>query len=272
MQRQVSLGKLRGLDPVTLEVTITEALRRPMGQLDAASLVDLLALAEHEEPPARLRPDLALFKERIEREISDLPDGHVWQEFLDELARLDAERIAEGTRELLSTVARAEGRAAATAEALAPLEEVWEEIPAEPFEMSGQKRRVEKHEVMNTSESITNRKGIGIAREKPKKARRSGGAVRSGSGGAPNRRAAPRANPVDKEKLDFLVQTCLERLNRYKEAGLAENILIVGVRKKAEEQFPGTSGQDVQAALKHLEDIGRAKRSAGRWLIKGRWG
>jgi len=272
VQRQVSLGKLRGLDPVTLEVTITEALRRPMGQLDAAALVDLLALAEVDEPPPRLRRDLASFKERMEREITDLPDGHVWQEFVDELAKLEPERVSASLRSLLSEVARAEGRVGNTAEALAPLEEAWDETPPAPFEISGQKRRVEKHEVMNSSQPLMSKRSIGIASDKPKKKRRRRGTGTGGGSGAPNRRAVPKKAPIDTEKLDFLVQTCMERLSRYKERGLAEPVLVVGVRKKAEDTYPGTSGQDVQAALKHLEESGQVKRSAGRWMVRERWG
>ena len=274
MQRQLSLGNLRGKDPVTLEVTVTEALRRPMSQLDPETLVDLMALAEAEDAPSRLKKDLAAFDERMAREITDLPDGHVWIEFMDALSNLEPERIGQRLRTLLSEVARQEHRVGHTLEAIAPLEEQWAEVPAEDFEIAGKARKVEKHEVMNSSEPLMSKRSIRIAndgKKKKRKRRSGGGAGRSSGSSAPNRRAAPKQTPMDIDKLEFLVQTCLARLSKYKENGLAEPVLLVGVRKQAEGEYPGTSGRDVQAALKHLEQTGKVKRSAGRWQVKQRW-
>lgn len=269
MQRRVSLGKLRGQDPITLEVTITEALRRPMSQLDAAALVDLLALAESPDAPKARRRDLAAFKQRMEHEVGDLPDGHVWNDLIEEIAELEPARVSAETRALFSRVARAEGRLPSSAEALAPLEAAWAEQEPVPFPVGGNATKVEKHRVMNQSEPLTNRKGIGIASKKKKTPRRR--SVGTGNSGAPNRRAAPPNNPIDIDKLEYLVQLCMERLSRYGDKGLGESILMVGVRKKAEGEYPTTSGKDVQAALEHLEGQGKIKKSAGRWMVKPRW-
>lgn len=268
MQHRVGIGNLRGMDPITLEVTITEALRRPLPQLEVAALVDLYALAESDAPSKPLKRDLEQFRSRIDREIADLPDGSVWTAFVGELERLEPQRISAGFRVLLSDLVSQEGRAPSSRATLAPLQGVWAEIPAEPFVVGGGSARVEKHEVMNRSEPLTNRRGIGISESKPKKQRRSRAA--SGGSSKPKKIVVP-PKTIDLEKLAFLSERCMERLAKYRDKGLAEQILVVGVRKQAEESFPDTSSRDVVETLKHMEKQGKVKKSAGRWMVKPRW-
>lgn len=263
MQRLVRLDNLRGMDPITLEVTITDVLRRPFAQIETGTLCDLLALAEWEGAPKGLTKALAGFQERIFFEIGDLPDGEVWTEFVSVLSALDAGQVPQSLRDHLAVAADAEGRNPASARALQPLQATWAEAPPEPFNLGDKGARVEKHRVMNRPEPLGNRKSIRVADDKPKRRR-------STTGGA-KRTATPKPPTMDTDKLDFLVQTCLEKLGRYSSNGLSEAVLVVGVRKQVEDDYPGTTGPDVMTALKHLEAIGKAKKSAGRWSVPLRW-
>jgi hypothetical protein len=76
---------------------------------------------------------------------------------------------------------------------------------------------------------------------------------------------------VDTEMHEFLIQKCIERLAPARDKGLAENILMLSVKKQAEERFPGIRGSDVDLALKVLQERKMVRRSAGRYILEGRW-
>ena len=97
-----------------LEVTITDALRKPVGQLEPVTLADLLALAESEDAPKSIKPALVRFQERIGREIADIPDGTSWAEFVGEFRELDASRVPAWLRGVIASEAAREGRDPAT--------------------------------------------------------------------------------------------------------------------------------------------------------------
>jgi len=252
------------MDPITLEVTITDVLRRPFAQIEMGTLCDLLALAESPEAPKGLGKALAGFEERMFHEIGDLPDGRVWTELMDSLSSLPAESIPARLRAHLTAVAAAEGRAPESARVVQAAQEQWEATPPSVFTLGTQGARVEKHRVMNKPEPLGNRKSIRVAEDKPKRTRKA-------STAKPKRTATPKPIPMDIAKLDFIVQVCLDKLGQYSSNGLSESVLVVGVRKAVEGEYPNTTGPDVKLALKHLETLGKARKSAGRWSVPLRW-
>ncbi len=268
MHRRVQLDNLRGMDPVTLEVTITDALRRPMSQLAPETLADLVALADSEVAPKALRSELERFLDRVGREIADVPDGPAWSALLDELGTVPAERMPAWLRDRVHEEAHREGRVPRTAEATEEATAHWATTEPVPFALGSRGAKVERSTRAarpRVAGSISGRRAIGKAGDKPPRA---GG----GSGGGGQRRIkAPRAT-VDEATLDLLIQTCTERLSSYGENGLGEQVLMVGIRKQLEDRVPDIQGRDVLKALEMMQERGLARRSAGRWKLERRWG
>ena len=89
-KRRLGAAKLRSSDPVTLQVLTQELVRRPLGQVEPSTVLDLLALSELEaELPAQLARDLLTFRDQILREINDLPDGPPLADLIRELRPLN---------------------------------------------------------------------------------------------------------------------------------------------------------------------------------------
>jgi hypothetical protein len=249
------------MDPVTLEVTITDALRRPLGQLTTETLCDLLALAESPQAPASMAPTLGRFRDRIAREIADVPDGPPWVEFVAEVAALAPARVPDNMRQILSFECRREERLPASAGPVEALEPIWERSPPVPFALGTRGTRVVKGRAAPPPPEPLGRRAARPAadrEEKPPKAEAE----------APKKRA-----PVilDTELHEFLIQKCIERLAPARGNGLAENVLLISVRKQAESKYPGVKGTDVELALKVLQDRKMIRRSAGRFILEGRW-
>lgn len=256
VQRRVRFDNLRGMDPVTLEVTITDVLRRPMSQIEPSTLVDLLALAEA-DPPSALGASTDRFRERIAREISDIPDGSSWVEFLGELGELPGERVPTWLRERLLADGAREDRAVKSAQQAADTVAGWADSPPEPFSLGKRGVRVAKAAAAARRDE-----------ERPDRVRKPRKAAGGGSSAAPKRRAPP---VLDQERQTLLLQIIQERLARYTENGLAENVLLIGVRKQAAATDSGVSGSDILAALKELESRGVVRNTARRWILERRW-
>lgn len=251
MQHRVQLDNLRGMDPVMLEVTITDALRKPVGQLEPVTLADLLALAESDDAPDGLKGELTRFQERIGREIADIPDGTSWAEFVGEMRALDATRVPAWLRATIASEASREGRAAATVTIANEAAQAWAEVEPEPFRLGSRAAPVTR----------TKTAAKGTSASTPKRAR-----------STTTRRSTARAPaPIDEARQQFLIQKCLERLAQYEERGLAEQILLVGIRKQAEDTYPDVRGTEVIGALKTMEDRGMVRKSAKRWILERRW-
>jgi hypothetical protein len=250
VQRRVQLDNLRGMDPVMLEVTITDALRKPLGQLEPITLADLLALAESDDAPKSLQPMLLRFQDRVGREIADIPDGGSWAEFIGELRALQAARVPAWLRGVVASEAAREGRAAATVAVAAAAAEAWADTEPEPFSLGSRAAPVTR--TKKTARGTTTA---------PKRAR-----------STTARRTTARApDPIDEIRQKYLIQKCLERLAQYEDRGLAEQILLVGIRKQAEETYPDVRGTEVLGALKTMEDRGMARKTAKRWILERRW-
>lgn len=247
LQRRVHLDNLRGMDPVTLEVTITDAIRKPMAQLTPVTLADLVALAESDNAPKSLRAGLDRMLDRMGREIADVPDGAQWVELVQEVTSLDAARIPGWLRTHLVEEGHREGRDPASAEVVDEAAQGWEGTDPKPFEIgSGSAPMIRSTKAAKPSAASRSKKPV-------------------------TRRATRKADPVDEAMLEHIVQVCTDRLSRYTERGLAEQVLLVGIRKQVQSEHPHVRGTHVLAALKEMEDRGVVRKSAGRWILLRKW-
>ncbi|MEC7949435.1 MAG: hypothetical protein VX265_17840, partial [Myxococcota bacterium] len=99
-KNRMAVEGLRKADPGTLEVLVAEVLRRPLGQIEPGTLMDLLALAEvPDQIGGQLAKEFTAFQDQMFREIGDLPDGPPLADFCGELGGLDAARIPANVRE-----------------------------------------------------------------------------------------------------------------------------------------------------------------------------
>jgi hypothetical protein len=255
VQRRVRLDNLRGMDPVTLEVTVTDALRRPLGQLEPATLVDLLALGDADLPPS-LNAAASRFRDRIAREITDIPDGPPWVAFPSKLGEVNIVRVPTWLRERIAEEATRETRPPISGRQAEPLLASWVDLPPEPFALGNRGVRVARAAAAPAPD----------APQEPR-ARRAAGEPRAAAAPKP-KRVAP---VLDEERAQRLIQIVQERLAHSNDGGLSEAILLISVRKQAQVTDPAVSPADVTAAIRALEARGVVKRSAGRVSLSRRW-
>ncbi|TVQ90108.1 MAG: hypothetical protein EA397_14250 [Deltaproteobacteria bacterium] len=254
MHRRVRLDNLRGMDPVTLEVTITDVLRKPMGQIEPITLVDLLALATA-ELPASLRPAIRRFCDRIAREIADIPDGASWSAFLAEIDELPPERIPPWLREQLQLEAAREDRPPVSIERLQASLERWSAVAPEPFNLGTRGIKVARRAAAPPASSAP-----------PKRRSRASSGPRASTS---SRSRAPK-QAEDPERQLLISQTVQERLAKYAAKGLAEFALLKSVPMQIASEQPGVTGAEVLAVLRDLEGKGIVRRTSGRWLLADR--
>lgn len=245
------------MDPVTLEVTITDALRRPLGQIDPITLADLLALVSA-DIPAQLKPAVRRFCDRIAREIGDIPDGPPWATFLAELDELPPERVPVWLREQVQIQGAREDRLPASKERAGESLDRWAGVEPEPFTLGSRGVKVARGGTPppKPSDSLS-RKARQAARSRPE----------SSSSPKP-RRARSSSATVDPEREQLISQLVQERLAKYAANGLAELVLVVGIPKQAAGEQPGITGAEVLATLKDLESKGLIRRSGKRWILE----
>lgn len=245
LRRRHPLLKLRGLDPVMLEVQGQEMLRRPTAQLEPLNLLDLIALFENPSHPKAIANALGLWVGRAEREMADIPSGRPWMEFLDEYASVPGRHVPETFRGWLRRQAeRGEGRAA---DRIHQLLARWAGEEPEPFLLGKLVTRV-----------------VTVAAPPPEPTSRERASVRAPRDRAPEvtRAAAPVADPAQHQ---WLVDVVLERVAQAPESGLAEAVLLAGIKHRARDRFPHLSPADIQAVLRELKANNRVRYSAGRY-------
>ncbi|MEQ1501269.1 MAG: hypothetical protein ABMB14_03520 [Myxococcota bacterium] len=263
MNRFVPVLPLRGSDPTLLEVQLPELLRRPIGQIALVNVMDLIELAVTEGRPKPLDRGLQAFVQGLRRQVADIPKGRSWEQFLDELGELSGTQVPLLFREMLAEEGREPERATARVSALL---ERWSSEPPEAFPLSTRKARIQRAEMVQprapSPEPST------APRERGERAEGTG-RTRTAKEKAP---ATPRPKPVvDIERRDFVVDQCLERLARTSDKGLAEAVLVAGVRHAAREQYPDMPPIEVTYVLKQLRDANRVRYSAGRWALVTRF-
>jgi len=235
------------MDPVTLQVTVADALGRPMRQIEPASLVDLMALAEVEGLPGSTNRDLDVFVDRVGKEMGDIPSGASWTEFVGDFSPLTAASIPANFRAFFEAQIGERGEDAA--KDAAPILTVWADAAPDPFVVGEVEAKVERATKTATPRGATDKKG----------------------GGKATKKRATRVKEVDPVRERFIRDLCMERLRGYLENGLKETILVTGVSFSARKSYPNVTGPEVLGALKRLESEGLARRTAGRWLMERIW-
>lgn len=261
MSRRVQpIENLRNSDPVTLEILLGEALRRPLVQVHGATLADMIALADVEALPKALRQSLQAFANRMVLEIHDLPVGEPFEQFLAELESLEPALVPQRLRDGIA--AEVEHRGELVRRRAEPVLARWREIPPDVITLGTGKpliHRVKTHAAPDETRAKRTSLPAGVPR-----------AVRAEA--APKATRAAPTKFVDEDRQQWLVQVLLERLADYLEQGLREDVLIAGVRHRARADYPDMTGAEVTAALRDLQTSGRVKHSAGRWRrVLGGW-
>ncbi|MFT4626176.1 MAG: hypothetical protein ACI8PZ_004851 [Myxococcota bacterium] len=210
-------------------------------------MLDLMALSELEEPPASIKADLEDFRRRVHREVRDIPNGPEWTKFMTELEAIDAKRIPLSFRQVLIAETEREGRDII---ALKETLEEWALEEPDSFVVG-----VIATPVARKAEQETRR----ASAPKPKRSRS---------------RVAPKVavdSGIDPEKIEHVTEIILERLGSSSERGLAEKVLIAGIRHRAREEFPTLLPHEIMTVLRDLKESGRVRYSAGRWSRGTGW-
>ncbi len=247
-RRRHPLLKLRGTDPVMLEVQAQEMLRRPLAQLEPQNVLDLVALHEHPDAPKSIAGALALQVTRMGGEINDIPNGKPWTEFLDEFDRFDGTQVPTTFRTWMKR--ESERGDARKPERIHSLLAKWEAAEPELFELGKGVTRI--HTTVHETPAA-----------KPRSAPRERGPA------AERAPAAPRVKAVsseDTEKAQWITDVVLERIAGATESGLAEGVLIAGVKHRAKEIYPKLLPVEITTVLRHLKEANRLRYSAGRYI------
>jgi hypothetical protein len=257
LTRRVHLDNLRSSDPVTLEIVVQEALRRPLVQLSAETIADMVALAEVESLPKALKRAFAGFADRTAPEIADLPSGEPIGEFLEELEAVDPAKVPRKLREVMA--AEGQGlRLLVERERILNLVARWSDTPPEPVVL-GQGRGPVIHR-MRTAQAPVEPK----AKPTP----------RGDRSDEPVKKAKPVPRPklVDEDRHKWITDLLLDRLADYLEQGLREDVLIAGVRHRARAEYPDITAPEITGILRELQDASRVRHAAGRWRrVLGSW-
>jgi len=258
MSTRVPAQDLRGADLTLLEVTLPELVRRPITQLHTINVLDLVELADTDGVSKPLRKALGGFVDNLGRQIADLPRGRSFDQWLEELADIDAGRVPTRFREILAHEGEERDH-----QGVRDLLEQWEGTEPIPFELNQVKTQVQKADAVKPRRP---------ARE-PSSAPRGGGRKRSTSSRATTAAGAKKiAAPVhDSARQSFLEQLLLERLSAATESGLSEVVLVAGVRHRAKGTYDDVTPKQVKTALARLKETNRARFSAGRWSANARW-
>lgn len=261
MTRRLPVQPLRGSDPTLLEIQIPEMLRRPIGQIAPVNMMDLIQLAVTEGRPKGLDRALQAFVDGLGRQVADIPKGSNWDQFLDELDELQGHQVPYRFREMLAEEAHRDNRAGPRVRALL---ERWGQEEPEAFPLNLVKARVQRAEI---SPPPRRGDGTGAPRER---APRGSGEDRPSRAASAGPKPPPKAKPIqDIDRHNFLRDQCVERLARAAEKGLAEVVLIAGVRHAAKEEYPDVTPVEIVGVLRSLG--GQVRSSAGRWMLTARF-
>lgn len=260
MNRRVPVQPLRGSDLTLLEVTLPDMLRRPLGQIAVVNVMDLVELARTEGRPKAVDRSLQAFVDGLQRQVADIPIGRSWEQFLEDLGELTGRQVPLRFRAILKEEGSPLDRAPQKVTALL---ERWEAEEPEPFPVGAKATRIQRAEMAQPR---------GPSPE-PSSAPRARGEKAERSPRAPKAPAAPRApKPVaDVERRDFVIEQAIERLARSSDKGLAETVLVAGIRHAAREQYSDMTPLEIVTVLRQLKDVNRVRYSAGRWAIVTRF-
>lgn len=256
-KNRISVGGLRKADPTTLTVLTQDVIRRPLGQIDRRTLLDLLALSEvPEQLPDTLPAETSAFREQMFREIADIPDGPPLAEFAMELKAIGASFAPVQLRErvIALTDDRRHGDAVT---ALRELIEHWAGEPAEVValpkkETTTSKRRVVATPAAASAPSPNSRHQILEPITAPVKEKKA---------------AATPAAQVDPRREEWVREDVVSRLVQYGAKGLKEPVVVAGARHRS--PWKDMSEEEVIKYLNKMKRDGKIRTSAGRWMIGG---
>ena len=257
-KNRIAVGGLRKADPTQLNAYVQDVLRLPVLQLDPRTFADLMALSEvASQLPTQLAKELAAFRDRMLREVGDLPDGPPLADFLRDLAGVAAHAqpacLREGVQALGGTRTHEE-----VIPAFEALERHWateEPLPVELPQASPAKATVTKVPTPRRSSSSA-------TAEAPKPRRPVVEVLAPVS--APRRRTSGAALN-DTRREDWIREDVLSRLVNYGTRGLKEQIIVAGTRHRA--SWEDLAEGEVLAVLRKLKREGRVRYSAGRWML-----
>ena len=243
--KRAHIEGLRKSDPITLSVLVQDLVRKPLVGLDTRSLADLFALADQDTLPVDLLRDLRKFREQMLREIADLPDGHVLQEWLQEFMSFAAARVPPVLRTALLGRAEDAGIRPDTLSLLEKVEAHFDQQAASEVEIVERAvKTVQKGPNVLSPEERRKRRAATGAKRVPKTA----------------------ADPA-REK--WIRADVLERLENYGSRGLKQAMLLAGAKHRA--PWEDLKDTEILAVLRDLERSGKVQKSTNRWAIKGRW-
>jgi len=237
--------KLRGLDPSTLEVQLPGMVAHPLGLAPLLNVADLFALRELEAAPKGVARLVKGYRERVTRELSDLPNGAPFLSFVEKITTSDPGRFPSSFRAMVQQEAEREGRGTAEQAAVAGLVEHWSGTEPQAFEIKEPPARSKVERYSSKASGKTTK------RTRSPAARRVG------------------IPAIDEDQLEFVSSVILERLAGKSESGLAERVLMAGVRHRARELYPNLSPHVVNTVLKELLKSGKVSVSAKRWKYVG---
>jgi hypothetical protein len=260
--RRLPVQPLRGSDPTLLEIQLNDMVRRPLGQIAPVNIMDLVELAETQGRPAALDKALQTFVEGVGRQIADIPKGRSWDDYLTELEGLPGRQVPHRFRQMLELETTRDNRAAPRVRALL---ERWNAEPPEPFALGLTMAKVIRSVDVPPPKMGD---GTGAPREKRSRAR----ARTEGGERGPIVRSAPRPKVIrDIDRFTYIQEQLLERLARATEHGLAEAVLVAGVRHAAKESYPDLTPVEVTGILRQMRDGHVVRYSAGRWSLQTRF-
>ena len=247
-KNRMSIAKLRISDANTLLVLTQDALSLPLGQIEPATLVDLLALSElQDQLSTALARDLQNFRTQAFNQVTDLPDGAALAGFVSEITALEPSTIPQSLRDFLAE--------------LLPLRrhsESLETLQALALRLDG-----------NAPESIT--LPVATKATKVTKATKATAAKKTPKSKAAKAKPAKKrttritASQVDERKAEWIEEDVISRLKNYGSRGLKEAILVAGARHRA--PMKDLSGAEILAVMRRLKRESKVRFSAGRWII-----
>lgn len=247
-RQRILIDNLRTADPRTLEILVQDAVRKPIAQISATTVCDLIALSEVPELPKGLARDLTSFAFRAGQEIADLPDGAPILEFIDELETLEAGQVPQALRGHVGREGARDDREVAARTRITKLIGRWEATPPEIVKLGTVPPKIQRAAAVVPSD------------DPPAAARRERAAK------APGQRPEPKPRPaVDIDREKWLADAILSRLARYREAGLAEAVLVAGLQAEGRATYPDLAPFEVKRACEALATAGKVRRNVTRW-------
>ncbi len=262
-KNRIAVGGLRKANPSHLTILVEDVLRSPLMQLDPRTLADLMALSEiPTQIPTGLARDLVSFRDRMLREISDLPDGPPLAEFLRDLSGVAPHAQPECLREGVQALCE-ERKHEDVVPAYEALERHW--ATEEPITIELPKAPPPKPKRAAAPVKPRRASGGGASEDDDTASARPAPRHQVLSPAAKPRRRTKSTASTDSRREDWMREDMLSRLVNYGSRGLKQEIIVAGTRHRS--PFEDLDEKDVLAVLRKMKREGRVRFSAGRWMI-----